>query len=82
MDTIIPEISLVSLQNQSESDLRTLKEALNTHGFFTIIDHDIDDLLLDESYTYAKEFFDLPEEMFPLLVSDFTIYLNEILLSN
>jgi len=46
MDTIIPEISLVSLQNQSESDLRTLKEALNTHGFFTIIDHDIDDLLL------------------------------------
>ena len=63
MDTIIPEISLVSLQNQSESDLRTLKEALNTHGFFTIIDHDIDDLLLDESYTCAKEFFDLPEEI-------------------
>ena len=45
MDTIIPEISLVSLQNQSKSDLKTLKEALNTHGFFTIIDHDIDDLL-------------------------------------
>ena len=63
MDTIIPEISLVSLQNQSESDLRTLKEALNTNGFFTIIDHDIDDLLLDESYTCAKEFFDLPEEI-------------------
>ena len=63
MDTIIPEISLVSLQNQSESDLTTLKEALNTHGFFTIIDHDIDDLLLDESYTCAKEFFDLPEEI-------------------
>ena len=56
MDTIIPEISLVSLQNQSESDLRTLKEALNTHGFFTIIDHDIDDLLLDESYTMQKSF--------------------------
>ena len=63
MNTIIPEISLVSLQNQSETDLRTLKEALNTHGFFTIIDHDIDDLLLDESYLCAKEFFDLPEKI-------------------
>ena len=42
MSTIIPEISLISLQNQSESDLKILKEALNTHGFFTIIDHDID----------------------------------------
>ena len=38
MSTIIPEISLISLQNQSESDLKVLKEALNTHGFFTIID--------------------------------------------
>ena len=59
MSTIIPEISLISLQNQSESDLKILKEALNTHGFFTIIDHDIDDSLLDESYKCAKEFFDL-----------------------
>ena len=49
MSSIIPEISLVSLQNQSESDLKILKEALNTHGFFTIIDHDIDDSLLDEN---------------------------------
>ena len=45
MSTVIPEISLVSLQNQSQTDLKKLKEALNTHGFFTIIDHDIDDLL-------------------------------------
>ena len=42
MDTVIPEISLVSLQNQSESDLKILKDALNSHGFFTIIDHDIE----------------------------------------
>ena len=63
MSSIIPEISLVSLQNQSESDLKILKEALNTHGFFTIIDHEIDDSLLDDSYTYAKEFFDLPEDV-------------------
>ena len=63
MSTIIPEISLVSLQNQSESDLKILKEALNTHGFFTIIDHDIDDSLLDDSYKCAKEFFDLPEDV-------------------
>ena len=63
MSTIIPEISLVSLQNQSASDLKILKEALNTHGFFTITDHDIDDSLLDESYTCAKEFFDLPEDI-------------------
>ena len=63
MRTVIPEISLVSLQNQSASDLKILKEALNTHGFFTITDHDIDDSLLNESYTCAKEFFDLPEDI-------------------
>ena len=63
MSTIIPEISLISLQNQSASDLKILKEALNTHGFFTITDHDIDNSLLDESYACAKEFFDLPEDI-------------------
>ena len=63
MDTIIPEISLISLQNQSESDLKILKEALNTHGFFTIVDHDIEDELLDDSYCRAEEFFNLPEEI-------------------
>ena len=63
MDNVIPEISLVSLQNQSESDLKILKDALNSHGFFTIIDHDIDDSLLEESYSCAEEFFNLPEEI-------------------
>ena len=63
MSNLVPEISLVSLQNQSEADLKILKEALNTHGFFTITDHDIDSSLLDKSYTHAKEFFDLPEDV-------------------
>ena len=63
MSNLVPEISLVSLQNQSEADLKTLKEALNTHGFFTITDHDIDSSLLDQSYIHAKEFFDLPENV-------------------
>jgi len=63
MDNIIPEISLTSLQNQSESDLQILKEALNSHGFFTIIDHGIDDALLEESYNCAENFFDLPEDI-------------------
>ena len=63
MNTIVPEISLISLQNQSESDLKILKEALNTHGFFTIVDHDIEDELLDDSYCRAEEFFNLPEEI-------------------
>ena len=62
MDNIIPEISLTSLQNQSESDLQILKEALNSHGFFTIIDHGIDDALLEESYNCAENFFNLPED--------------------
>ena len=62
MSTVIPEISLVSLQNQSASDLKILKEALNSHGFFTITDPDIDDSLLEESYT-VQEFFDLPEDI-------------------
>ena len=56
MSTIIPEISLVSLQNQSASDLKILKEALNTHGFFTIIDHDIDDSLWTKVIPVLKNF--------------------------
>lgn len=62
MNSEIPEISLVSLRKQSKEDIRALKDALHTHGFFSITDHDIDFNLLDESYVHAKEFFDLPEE--------------------
>ena len=63
MSTIIPEISLISLQNQSESDLKVLKEALNTHGFFTIIDHDLDVNLIKKVLNLSAEFFNLPEEI-------------------
>ena len=75
MSTVVPEISLISLQNQSEYDLKILKEALNTHGFFTIIDHDIDDSLLDDSYTCAKEFFDL---LYPSYGDTYPTYLGAI----
>ena len=63
MTSIVPEISLISLEKQSKEDLVILKDALYDHGFFTITNHNIDLDLLDKSYVVAKEFFDLPEDV-------------------
>ncbi len=63
MTSIVPEISLISLEKQSKEDLVILKDALYDHGFFTITNHNIDSDLLDKSYVVAKEFFDLPEDI-------------------
>ena len=62
MSSSIPAISLQSLLEQKESDLLLLNDALHSHGFFSIVDHDIETDLLKESYKQAKIFFDLPEE--------------------
>mgnify|MGYP003318326340 CR=1 FL=1 len=59
MSSSIPAISLQSLLEQKESDLLLLNDALHSHGFFSIVDHDIETDLLKESYKQAKIFFDL-----------------------
>tara|TARA_B100000029_G_scaffold516236_1_gene627877 strand:- start:28832 stop:29740 length:909 start_codon:yes stop_codon:yes gene_type:complete len=57
--THIPELSLQSLINDESKSLDELSTALESHGFFTIVDHGIDDSLLDHSYNLAKAFFSL-----------------------
>ena len=57
----IPELSYKNIAAFDPATLSILSEALKNHGFFTIIDHGINDNLLDDSYDLAKKFFDLDE---------------------
>jgi len=58
---LIPELSYKNIAVFDPATLSILSEALKNHGFFTIIDHGINDNLLDDSYDLAKKFFDLDE---------------------
>ena len=58
---LIPELSYKNIAAFDPATLSILSEALKNHGFFTIIDHGINDNLLDDSYNLAKKFFDLDE---------------------
>ena len=58
---LIPELSYKKIAAFDSVTLSILSEALKNHGFFTIIDHGINDNLLDDSYDLAKKFFDLDE---------------------
>jgi isopenicillin N synthase-like dioxygenase len=58
---LIPELSYKKIATFESTTLSILSEALKNHGFFTIIDHGINDNLLDDSYDLAKKFFDLDE---------------------
>ena len=58
---LIPELSYKNIAAFDPATLSILSEALKNHGFFTIIDHGINDNLLDDSYDLAKKFFDLDE---------------------
>ena len=58
---LIPELSYKKIAAFESTTLSILSEALKNHGFFTIIDHGINDNLLDDSYDLAKNFFDLDE---------------------
>ncbi len=63
-DASIPVLSLHELAPAGRRDaaVRTLGEALETFGFVAIIDHDVPEALLSESYARAAEFFALPED--------------------
>ena len=57
----IPEFSFPMIVDRDSDTIKALKDALTTHGFFTITDHGIDDDLLSSSYSMSKKFFELPE---------------------
>ena len=58
----IPEFSFPLIDNRDPVTIGKLKEALTSHGFFTITDHGIDDELLSSSYSMSKRFFELQED--------------------
>ena len=57
----IPEFSFPMIVDRDSDTIKALKDALTTHGFFTITDHGIDDDLLSSSYSMSKKFFELDE---------------------
>ena len=57
----IPEFSFPLINNRDPDTIKALKNALTSHGFFTITDHGIDDDLMSASYSMSKKFFELEE---------------------
>ena len=60
--TDIPKISFKKLLDNDSSVNNQLSYALESHGFFEIIDHDISRDSLDKSYYLAAKFFNLSHE--------------------
>ena len=60
---LIPELSYEQIATYDPATLSILSDALENHGFFTVINHGIKDNLLDASYDLAKKFFDLDESI-------------------
>ena len=61
--TDIPKISFKKLLANDSSVNNQLSYALESHGFFEIIDHDISRDSLDKSYDLAAKFFNLSHEI-------------------
>jgi len=57
----IPEFSFPLINDRDPETIERLKDALTTHGFFTITDHGLDDVVLSSSYSMSKRFFELQE---------------------
>jgi len=58
----IPEFSFPLIHDRDPETIERLKDALTTHGFFTITDHGLDDVVLSSSYSMSKRFFELQED--------------------
>ena len=58
----IPEFSFPLINDRDPETIERLKDALTTHGFFTITDHGLDDVVLSSSYSMSKRFFELQED--------------------
>jgi len=57
----IPEFSFPLINDRDPETIERLKDALTTHGFFTITDHGLDDAVLSSSYSMSKKFLELQE---------------------
>ena len=55
----IPELCFLSIQKGDSQSITELKYALETHGFFSIINHGLSTKLIDRCYEVSKAFFDL-----------------------
>ena len=55
----IPELCFLAIQEGDSQSITDLKYALETHGFFSIINHGLSTKLTDKCYELSKEFFDL-----------------------
>jgi gibberellin-44 dioxygenase len=61
-----PKIDLQGILTGDTSSIKeqvgTLRAACQTHGFFLVVNHDIDRKILNEALKHSKEFFTLPVE--------------------
>ena len=55
----IPELCFLAIQEGDSQSIADLKYALETHGFFSIINHGLSTKLTDKCYELSKIFFDL-----------------------
>ncbi len=60
---IVPEISFPLLEKKDPDSIELLKNALSSHGFFSIKDHDLPSSLAENCYKASKEFFNLDLEL-------------------
>ena len=56
---IVPEISLSLLEKKDDHAISVLQSALSSHGFFSIIDHNLSESLIKACYRSSRDFFSL-----------------------
>ena len=59
MNNLIPELSFKEIEKGDITSIDLLKDALSDHGFFSIVDHGLQDKLIERCYKSSKEFFSL-----------------------
>jgi isopenicillin N synthase-like dioxygenase len=55
------QLAVIDIRGDAEVTSTALRDACETLGFFGIVNHGIDGVLLDEIHQQARRFFDLPE---------------------
>ena len=63
MTNLIPELSFREIEKGDSHSINLLKTALSDHGFFSINEHGLSKVLVDNCYKSSKAFFDLDYEI-------------------
>ena len=63
MTNLIPELSFREIEKGDLHSINLLKTALSDHGFFSITEHGLSKVLVDNCYKSSKAFFDLDYEI-------------------